>query len=77
MSSTFFLQQQKTEYNIHFIPTKIVAVLVDFINDEISLFTEVVSCYFIMSYTELEHGYQGLRNSGRPTQFYVGAVSFE
>ncbi|XP_045479189.1 inositol hexakisphosphate and diphosphoinositol-pentakisphosphate kinase 2 isoform X5 [Harmonia axyridis] len=30
-----------------------------------------------MSYTELEHGYQGLRNSGRPTQFYVGAGDIE
>lgn len=28
-----------------------------------------------MSYTELEHGYQGLRNATRPTQFYVGSVS--
>jgi hypothetical protein len=29
-----------------------------------------------MSYTELEHGYQGLRKAARPTQFYVGAVSY-
>jgi hypothetical protein len=27
-----------------------------------------------MSYTELEHGYQGLRKAARPTQFYVGAL---
>ncbi|KAK9875366.1 hypothetical protein WA026_007763 [Henosepilachna vigintioctopunctata] len=30
-----------------------------------------------MSYTELEHGYQGLRNASRPTQFYVGAGDIE
>lgn len=29
-----------------------------------------------MSYTELEHGYQGLRKATRPTQFYIGAVSY-
>jgi inositol hexakisphosphate/diphosphoinositol-pentakisphosphate kinase len=30
-----------------------------------------------MSYTELEHGYQGLRKAARPTQFYVGAGDLE
>lgn len=30
-----------------------------------------------MSYTELEHGYQGLRNAAGPPQFYVGGVSYE
>lgn len=29
-----------------------------------------------MSYTELEHGYQGLRKATQAPQFYVGAVSF-
>lgn len=29
----------------------------------------------IMSYTELEDGYQGLKKATRPTQFYLGAVS--
>lgn len=32
-------------------------------------------CQNVMSYTELEYGYQGLRNAARPTQFYVGGVS--
>ncbi|XP_044744721.1 inositol hexakisphosphate and diphosphoinositol-pentakisphosphate kinase 2 isoform X3 [Coccinella septempunctata] len=32
---------------------------------------------FPMSYTELEHGYQGLRNAARPTQFYVGTGDIE
>lgn len=27
---------------------------------------------FLMSYTELEYGYQGLRKATRPTDFYVG-----
>lgn len=35
----------------------------------------ISECWHIMSYTELEHGYQGLRKATRPTQFYVGGVS--